>query len=262
MKKHKYAFFDIDNTLMDNATNTVPSKLKDALDLLENEGYRLSIATGRNMEAIPEMIKNLYPWFSCITYNGQLIFDQNGNCLRELYIPNQSVEKAMKIAKDTHTTLEIKMINGHFRYNQITEAYQKTYEYFHMDPCPLGEYRSNDKVIAMIASRDLKEDYNDFRQIPNLEVFPSSHYYADINLKGMSKYEGIAFLKKIYDFKEYLAFGDSDNDVEMLKNADISVAMGDSNERIKEECTMVTEKAGENGIYLAVLRLLNMASSN
>ncbi|MBQ6334598.1 MAG: HAD family hydrolase [Erysipelotrichaceae bacterium] len=255
MKQYKYAFFDIDNTLTDNKTNTIPSKLRDALDLLEKEGFRLSIATGRSYDGIPEAVRNYYPWFSYIAYNGQLVYDRKGKVLRELYIPNASAKEAMRLADQTGTTLEIKTSRGIYRYNDLTPAYEKTYRFFNMEPWQKGIYREDDKVIALMASRENNESYDDFMKIDHLEVFPTEHNYADINLKGMSKYEGIRFLKEYYGFDRYLAFGDSSNDYEMLKNADISVAMRDADQQLKKVCTMVTDGAGDNGIYHAVLKL-------
>ena len=257
MKQYKYVFFDIDNTLTDNSNNAIPSKLCEALRLLEENDYRLCIATGRSYDGIPEMVMKLHPWFAYITYNGQLVYDHNGESLRELYIPNASAKQAMKIADETGTTLEIKTARGIYRYNELTPSYEKTYRFFNMEPWKKGTYQNDDKVIALLASREDGQPYEDFMKIIDLEVFPTKHNYADINLKGMSKYEGIRFLKEYYGFDEYIAFGDSLNDYDMLKNADISIAMGDADEITKSICKMQTKKAGDNGIYYAALKLLN-----
>ena len=256
MNTVKYAFFDIDNTLTDNSTGTVPDSLIKALKRLEKNGYRLSISTGRDFESIPEVVKEIYPWFSYITYNGQLIYNQNKELLRELYIPDNVVDRVFRIADMTDTTIEIKSKRDIYRYNEITPFYLKAYEFFNMEPKAKGEYQVNDKVIAFLASRDPENTYKEFAELPELEVFPTRYCYADINLKGMNKYEGIRFLQDYYGFRDYIAFGDSMNDWEMLKNAQVSVAMGDAEQKLKDICTLVTDTAGNDGIYKAVMSLV------
>lgn len=55
--------------------------------------------------------------------------------------------------------------------------------------------------------------------------------------------------------QDYIAFGDSLNDVEMLQHARISVAMGNGHKDAKRVADMVTDAVSENGIYNALVRM-------
>ena len=49
----------------------------------------------------------------------------------------------------------------------------------------------------------------------------------------------------------YVAFGDSNNDLEMMKGADISICLGQGLETVKKVSTYVTDEVLEDGIYNA-----------
>lgn len=54
----------------------------------------------------------------------------------------------------------------------------------------------------------------------------------------------------------YIAFGDADNDYEMLKHAELSVAMGNASPKLREISSFVTAKAEEDGILKGVKQLM------
>ena len=55
--------------------------------------------------------------------------------------------------------------------------------------------------------------------------------------------------------KNIIAFGDGYNDIEMLKSADISVAMGGAPKEVCAVATITTTTAGEDGISVALREL-------
>ena len=54
---------------------------------------------------------------------------------------------------------------------------------------------------------------------------------------------------------QVLAFGDNENDMEMLRRAGISVAMGNANRAVKNSATMVTDTNKQGGVAAALERL-------
>ena len=258
MDRYHYIFFDVDNTLSDNATNSIPASLTDALKLLEDAGCRLSIATGRGYNGIPSYLKNCWHWFSYVTDNGPTVYDENGNCLRMLCIPEDTAQKVLALAEETGSTIEYKTPETIYRYNEITPAYMTTCEFFNVEPWLLKRDWRSEKILTMIVSRDRGSSYEDFENLEGIDVAVSPHCYADINLAGMTKYEGIRFCSEYFGFEDFTAFGDAENDLPMLVNAKISVAMGNADRKIKDLCTMTTDTAGKDGIYKAALRLLEI----
>ncbi len=58
-----------------------------------------------------------------------------------------------------------------------------------------------------------------------------------------------------FDVSESIAFGDSLNDYEMIKNAGIGIAMGNACDALKDAAHIVTSHIDENGIFNAAVRL-------
>ena len=71
------------------------------------------------------------------------------------------------------------------------------------------------------------------------------------------KYQGVATLLKRFGFekKQTISFGDSNNDIEMLKKCDIGVAMANATAKAKKASDMVTDSNDEDGIYQALVKL-------
>lgn len=54
------------------------------------------------------------------------------------------------------------------------------------------------------------------------------------------------------DKSEAIAFGDGENDIDMLELAGLGIAMGNGNEKLKKAADFVTKQSSENGIDYAL----------
>ncbi len=55
--------------------------------------------------------------------------------------------------------------------------------------------------------------------------------------------------------EELIAFGDGENDLEMLKEVGVSVAMGNAVNEVKKIATMVTDSNEEDGLVTALSKI-------
>ena len=78
----------------------------------------------------------------------------------------------------------------------------------------------------------------------------SNKKYIEIYQQNISKYKGVQKIAEIegIENKDIIAFGDSLNDIDMIKNCGIGVAMGNSLERIKEIANYTTISHNQNGV--------------
>lgn len=82
--------------------------------------------------------------------------------------------------------------------------------------------------------------------------------WLEIMPKGVSK---ASALKKIAEkvgvsLNEVMAFGDAENDIAMIEEAGIGVAMGNAMDTLKEKADLVTATNNENGIGQVIEALL------
>ena len=89
---------------------------------------------------------------------------------------------------------------------------------------------------------------------PDLKFTRSSPYAADIINGDTSKLQGIARVGKEYgfDINQVMAFGDSDNDLEMLSGVGMSIAMGNGTSKVKEVAKHTTTSNSQDGIHKAL----------
>ena len=76
----------------------------------------------------------------------------------------------------------------------------------------------------------------------------------DIIPAGGGKARGMEYFMRKLGFlpSETMAFGDAENDIDMLKYAGIGVAMGNAEERVRYSADYVTERADQDGIRRAL----------
>ena len=81
-----------------------------------------------------------------------------------------------------------------------------------------------------------------------------------LTLTGSGAHKGVALTEACRDLglepADVVAFGDSDNDLEMFRVAGASVAMGQAGDHLKEAATFVTAPNSEDGVAVAIEHLL------
>jgi Cof subfamily protein (haloacid dehalogenase superfamily) len=253
----KIIFFDIDRTLYDPDTKSIPTSTIQALQRLhEKTDIEIAIATGRayymlhNIEIIKKYI-NIY-----ILINGQIIIKD----LKTIYRNPIEKEKVKKVV-DIFEKEQMKYgFLGEFdeTLNIVDEKGKQAFELVDMklpktDP---NFYKDNDVFQMWAFCNRQKHDY--FKQVfSDLEVVRWLGGGFDILSKGMSKKEGIKKILEIegISLQNAYAFGDGDNDIEMLQYIPNSVAMGNATKKAKKQAKYITSSIKDDGIYKGLLML-------
>jgi len=83
----------------------------------------------------------------------------------------------------------------------------------------------------------------------------------EIIAKGVSKRSGLEECLRYLggSFEQTIAFGDAENDIEMLKAVKVGVAMGNSHPLIKAEVPFVTASVDEDGVALFLEQLFGLS---
>lgn len=247
---HLLFCFDVDGTLRDNVHHQVSQSTKEALRLLKQNGYKIVISSGRGIDSLKKTgLMEQFPWDGFVCNNGQVVLDAKQNCLFHAKLKKESVEETLRIADELGYAVVLKS-NPRIITKEPDEYVYETQRYFNNNIPSLGQYVGQD-VDAMIVYGPLGYDYAPFLNIDGVTVLPGESTYADLTIEGISKATGIQLLMNLYGLDGYVAFGDSLNDMDMFKHAQISIAMGQGNQKLKDIATYVTSSIDEDGIYNA-----------
>jgi Cof subfamily protein (haloacid dehalogenase superfamily) len=79
--------------------------------------------------------------------------------------------------------------------------------------------------------------------------------FADVNPGEINKFTGIEHFCRHFgiDISQTVSFGDGGNDISMLKQTKIGIAMGNANDNVKKIADYVTKDVDDNGIESALI---------
>lgn len=127
----------------------------------------------------------------------------------------------------------------------------------------------NDKIIfesiirklKMIPKIDILEIEHMSRKIikDGTREVPIEYYYTEIAKKNTNKWTAIEYLLKKLDIskEEVMAIGDNANDKEMVENAGLGVAMGNSMLSVNKIGDLIVSDNNQNGVAEAINQYIN-----
>lgn len=255
----KICFFDVDGTLTDErggAEITIPESTKKALQKAHDAGVLLFVNTGRPFSTVPQKIKDL-PMDGFVCGCGTWVMVQGKEIFRN-EIPKQERIEIMRKVKELGISCVYEAKEGfavddylnHKPMKVITDTYIR-------DGFPLLEV--NDELVfeKFCFFKHSDEPWPDLSFINEYDKIFKFDYFCEIVPFTCSKGKAITMLLKELGIEEEncYSFGDSVNDVEMLKVTHHSIVMDNAPEDVKSLATYITKKASEDGLYLAMEHL-------
>jgi len=250
----KAVFFDIDGTLLSHKINDIPDSTLKALDLLKAKGIKVFIATGRHITEMAELtpLKKL-SMDGYITLNGAYCFNGEGVYYDHpvdhdeikiiIYDHDQKPYPCMFVEADR---MYISSHNDHVV--MVQEA-------IHTSLPPIGDiHRGYDhKIYMVIPYCDDEREEELMNKLHKVKTTRWHKYAIDMIPDDGGKEVGLEKTCEHYGIKrdETMAFGDGDNDITMIKWAGVGVAMGNSDDLVKQEADFVTKSIDEEGILYA-----------
>ena len=270
----KAVFFDIDGTLV-NDSRTVLKSTEKAIRDLKAQGILVGLATGRGPAFVQPFMESLDLDFA-VTYNGQYVFSRDKvifaqpidkTSLRQIidYAISHKKEIALgtldgmvgsrimsfgmsRLSQWSSQFVPRKLTSGvSHAFNRLVGrvVVQEKQELLELIQQPIYQ-------VLMLASKDEVKEIEDL--FPGIKFTRSSPYASDLINQGVSKMEGIKLVGQEFgfDMSQVMAFGDSDNDLEMLSGVGMSIAMGNGTSKVKEVAKHTTSSNTKDGIHKAL----------
>ena len=253
----KIIFFDIDRTLYDPDTSRIPSSTIEALKLLnEREDIEIAIATGRAFYML-HIIEEIIDYVNIfVLINGQIIM-KDGKTIYRNPIPREDVLEVVEVLDSKNMkygflgefdeTLNIVDDKGKEAFELVDMKLPRIDPHFHLD---------ND-IFQMWTFCD-KGNTEFFRhRFENLQIVTWLGGGFDILTKGQSKKEGIKKILEIegIPLEDAYAFGDGDNDIEMMDFIENSVAMGNGSVTCKQHASYITDDIKKDGLVKGLIHM-------
>ena len=259
-RQYKLIVSDFDETLR-NDEGTISEKNASAIREYVMSGGIFAICTGRMMCSILPHAQNLQLDSLLVAYQGALIQDlKSGKTLRNVH---HSVADAARICLTMEAMkLHIHVYDGDTFYVNVDDGLLAMYEKVckvkgSIVSGKMSEYIEThniqpQKVLTMVEPAQKAEVYAALSQELGRDFYvtTSAGALVEITRKGCDKGDAIRFLSEYYriPIENIIAIGDNINDIPMIKEAGLGVAVGNAVPELKQVADLVTVRNTENAI--------------
>lgn len=284
---YKLVAIDLDGTML-NSYGMVTENTKQVIKNTINKGTEVIIASGRPIDSIKTIAKEIGSENYFIAGNGALIYDiKKDEIIYEKFMNKQKVLEIIKICEENSISYNIytekTIIAKGLKYNVLyyykenlkKEENKKTNITIVEDVYEYIKNLENEKFLKITVCDETKSVFNSIirklRTVEDIDVLdvlhmsrkmikqgtedvPIEYYYTEISLKDVDKWNAIEYLANKMNISkdEIIAIGDNINDKEMIENAKVGIAMGQSTPVITKIADFVTLNNNEDGVAKAL----------
>lgn len=271
MKSEKILFVsDLDGTFLnENKQITMPNA--EAVVRLYKEGGIFTIATGRSITGAKNVYKKIGFSAPAILYNGAMIYNyKKEEVLWSRCLPERFHAELKRIEKRFPALgIQIMVKEGIFSVHP-SPVYRK---FMQREQLPYNKVSTIDQVPGGWLKAEVTFEQEEKRfceyiklwRFQGVRAILSGRYTCEFVCEQVSKGEAIRELVKRMQSEESYSsgrkqkiccIGDHNNDIEMLKSADISFAMGNALEKVKEISDYVVADCNRDGVAEAIEKVL------
>lgn len=263
--------FDLDGTLM-RFDLTISDQTKNVLGSLRENGVKVVLATGRRYEGAKEHAERL--GFSeddpLVCYGGSMIRSINGETTHRSVMTVEDGLSVLKWAKERDLHARI-FLDGRMIVSPETPAALTTMSNFIEDgvkvvESPLAWLKENREEPIRVTIVDFPGEVEDW--LPDAErdfseslfVTRSLPHYVEFGDPKGKKSGALKVLCERWniDPARVIAFGDGENDIDMLRFAGHGVAVGGMTEAVRNAADAITRSVDEEGVARYVVeKVLN-----
>lgn len=248
----KLVAFDIDGTLLDSNKEILASTLE-VLDSLRKAGHLVTLATGRSFKLTEELIGEL-GFENYILFNGAAAFIDHelvySNTLDEAELARlTAILDQEKIDVIFHSLADAKRRNAEFE-DRTLAAMQSFNSYV---PEAEKDFYTKYPIHQAIVFYNESEKELFESQFPAFRFVRWHENSVDVVPHNGSKANTLMDLAERYQFarEDVIAFGDGENDIEMLAAVGLGIVMGNASDEVKKYGDYVTDTNDADGIYKA-----------
>ena len=252
---YKIVFFDIDGTLIDYKTGCISTSTRNAIRKLNEQGIRIVAATGRPLSMCKDL--EMLGIDTFITANGAYVKYQN-EVIYKSVLDNLVVTEIKQFAEQNGQALSFFTESLSMNGIQNSETLQALQQTLSLKQYPkIDEHIIEKEIYLMCLYGDQHTIERYKHKFTNLTFQQWHPYIANVLQNEVSKSIAAKAVLQYFEYtpNEAVAFGDGENDIDLLQLAGCGIAMGNGNEKLKKIADFVTKNCDEDGIEYALKRL-------
>ncbi len=237
---------DLDGTLL-KSDKTVSVHSIEVLRSMEEKGIQVVFATARPprdaFELIPDSLQNEF----VICYNGAIIY-RDADVLYSKEVSRQTVLEIVGVAKSFELNNICVEVNDRLYSNfDVATVFGKSP--FESVDFTKFDFHKAYKVM-IYADERITADFLSHLPKECRGVITDDGTLCQIMHADVTKWNSIATLLDHFDLNhsDVIAFGDDFNDMEMIENCGVGVAMGNAVDELKSVADFVTKSNDEDGV--------------
>jgi Cof subfamily protein (haloacid dehalogenase superfamily) len=247
---------DLDRTLIAEDALLRP-RTRAALAGVRSRGAHVLLVTGRMFRSVRPYALEADLDDPIVCYQGAAVVEpRSGRWLRHVPIPLELAREAIRALQGEGFGMNC-YVDDELYVAEITPEARRYADFQHIELHPVGDLLQwlsepptklvvidDPDVLDRLEAR-LKDRFG-----PRLYISKSLPYFLELASPDVTKGAGLAFVAERVGFtpERTIAFGDGENDVELLEWAGYAVAVANAHEAVKAVADLVCPPVGEEGV--------------
>lgn len=264
---------DLDGTMFEKG-NVIPETNLKAINDINNSNINFTICTGKTYSLFKNICQDIGTGYGIFGNGNQIINLKTGEEIYRKLLKNEDVLFCINTAKKLnlhvhlYTNKEViteKLLYMDLRNFELTKN-DKNIDLEFKIVTDIQEYieKENPEILKLVisAEKDLASLKNEFAKNKNLqvnlirkidkyrdEIIGKEYEYLDVMPAGINKEQALEVLENYLkiDKSEVLAIGDNLNDLEMIKDSGVGIAVANAYDEVKEVANYTTTTTAQNG---------------
>lgn len=246
---------DMDGTLL-NSDKKITEKDINAIEKFISIGGKFTVSTGRTLEAFEQYHKILDLRIPVVLYNGGIIYDYSTQkVMYAEYLPDGAREMTAELLEAMpESGGEVLKLDKTYVFRN--NYYQKLHtalcgispEYAELSEIPEKEWL---KVLFAMSPEEIPvmKKIISGKNYSTVDFVKSSRIFIEMLPHNISKGSALDEYRKLDGMTDctFVAIGDFDNDIEMIKSADLGVCPANAEDSVKKVSGLVLENSCDNG---------------
>ena len=289
---YKLVAIDLDGTML-NQYGIITEKTKKAISKVQEKGVEVMIASGRAITSVKRFSKEINSNKYFISGNGAITYDiKNNKILYENILSKTKALKIIKICEENSIYYNVYTENGiiakNLSYNTLyyykdnltkpdenrthINIVENVYDYFE---------QREEKILKIMICDEHKTVFNSIvrklKELSEIEVLEVSHmsrkiikqgtdeialeyFYTEVSAKDVDKWNALEEIMGLMNIskEEVVTIGDNANDLKMITNAGLGVAMGESAPYVKQSADIIAPTNDEDGVAIILNKIFEL----